>query len=297
MTHDDATELLHAMQENLLNERTRAELESHLEGCARCRGMAATYAAIHDVLQEENEHLAADEIVTYVTDRDNLVSIERQRVEAHAAACANCRDEISRVETVHASVQADPEGRRGSGKRSWWSPRSGAWLAVAAATLAAVLVYPAYLGIYRLPSVADHTVVVDEQNERLESELERLRAWSGPVGMELISGGLRAVGKTHTIKVDPNRPFVIIGIQVVITGEVPDDEPIRFEILSTNQEPIVFMELIAREAREQVQTAGVVTWLVPTEKFTPGEYTIEVGAPNGPDLLNVPVEVRQVDPS
>ncbi len=78
---------------------------------------------------------------------------------------------------------------------------------------------------------------------------------------------------------------------------VPDDEPIRFEILSTNQEPIVFMELIAREAREQVQTAGVVTWLVPTEKFTPGEYTIEVGAPNGPDLLNVPVEVRQVDPS
>ena len=233
-----------------------------------------TVELIRDVLESERRHLAADEIVTYATERETLSTHEKQRVETHTAECTNCRDELARVEQVHASVQADPQGRDSSRKQSLRPFTSSTWLAAAAAVLAAMLVYPAYLGIFRSPS-----------------DLEQLRDWSGPVEMELITGSTRSLDQTPTLTIDPQRPFVILGIQVVVTSEVTDETPVLFQILEAGKDTLLSLELSAQAVREQVRSAGVVTWLVPVETLEPGEYIIRVGLEDGTELLNVPVEV------
>src|SRR4051812_36504279 len=75
------------------------------------------------------EHLDADEIVAYV-DRA-VAGDERLRIEAHLAACTECRVEVSEVIGV---VRTIPELRQS--RRRYWIP------AAAAAALAIVLAWP-----------------------------------------------------------------------------------------------------------------------------------------------------------
>jgi anti-sigma factor RsiW len=286
MTHEEAIDLVHAGYDRPLDESARGELEAHLAGCERCRGVVATYGAIHEALREETVHLATDEIVAYVTDREVRAPDERERVEAHAVTCANCRDQIARVEQVHESVQADSSGRetsRPSARRPWYA---GPWLAAAAALFAVALLYPAYLGVYRLPSAA-------RQAESAQDELESLRGWSGPANLELITSGLRDLGDAPVVEIGPGQPFVILGVQVVVTGDVPDDARIRFEVLDPVMGAVSSMQLTARETREQVRSEGFVTWLVPSSNLKTGEHRVRVGGSDGAILLEVPVTVRR----
>jgi anti-sigma factor RsiW len=288
MTHEEALDLVHAGHDGPLDERARAGLEAHLAGCERCRGVAAIYGTVHEALREETAHLATDEIVAYVTDRDARAPDERERVEAHAATCASCRDQIARVEQVHDSVKADPGGRgtsRPSARRPWYA---GPWLAAAAALFAVALLYPAYLGVYRFPSAA-------RQAESAQNELESLRGWSGPAKLELITAGLRDLSDAPVVEIGPGQPFVILGVQVVVTGDVPDDARIRFEVLDPARGTVASMQLTARETREQVRSEGFVTWLVPSGNLEAGEHRIRVGRPDGAILLEVPVTVRRTD--
>jgi hypothetical protein len=278
MTHEEAIDLVHAGHDRPLDESARDSLEAHLAECEHCRGVAQTYGVIHDVLQEELRHLAVDEVVSYATDRDGRTPEERGRVEAHVGACTTCADEVARVERVHASVAADPAGRGASGakRRRWSTP--GAWLAVAASLVAAALLYPAYLGLSRTPS-----------------DLDSLGGWSGPADLELIAAGLRDAGEARVVEIEPGRPFVLFGIQVAITGEVPDDAAVRFEILDAEGRSAAEMRLTAVEVREQVRSAGVVSWLVAAGELEEGDYALRVDLSEGNRLIEAPLSVRVAD--
>jgi hypothetical protein len=314
MKHEEALELVHAMHERTLEAADRRDLDAHLADCARCRGVADTYALVFDTLQEENTHLAIDEIVSYATHREPLTAAERERVEQHVASCESCADDLARVERVHASIEADPGagGDGGPTGRSRWSGPAS-WVTLAAAIAALALVYPAYLGIVRWPETASRASEVRAEQERLESrlvelrasaehvndELERMRDWSGPVELELVTSTLRGADAPMTVELDPSRPFVLLGIQVAITGAVPDDAPIRFELADPSGTVARAMTTAAGEARDQVRSVGVVTWLVPTASLSPGKYRLRVvrdDLSDGPVLLEVPVEILDGSP-
>lgn len=294
MTHEEAIELVHARYDAALPEAARAELDAHLAECERCRGVEATYGLLYEALDEERSHPAVDEIVSYATSPDASAAPDRSVLEEHLAGCSRCRDEVERVRRVDASLRHDPRGGNGAGGRFRRISLRGSTLAWAAAVAAAVLAYPAYLGLVRLPEVAERAALVAEERSDLASEVARLQRWSGVTDLQVVGGALRGAGGAPEIVARAGRPFVVLGIQMVVPSGVPDEAELQCRLIDASGSTRAEIRLEAREARERIRSPGVITWLLSSARLDEGMYTLRIEGPESLVIFEVPVRVRVV---
>ena len=167
------TETLFWYQEGLLEGEVASQVRRHLAECPECQHraqMAKTFDArltaewlgtrLGQVVTEEWGCPGPEEwgrlFLEEVTDE-----AERRHLEAHRAACSDCRDTFGKMEQAFGALhRADPltTFHRAPSDRPWWEPvRSflgltpwpvwaGATVAVAIAFVAGLIVYPALFG-------------------------------------------------------------------------------------------------------------------------------------------------------
>jgi hypothetical protein len=306
MTHEDVVERLDGFHRRTLDEQTRLEVQTHLTGCAECRALSRTYRILHVSLSSGADaagegHPSSEEIVAYAEDRDRLDPQSVRSIDDHLAACASCAEEVERTKRVAESIRRRPEpdgsdiipGRAES--RSWPS-----WGALAAAALLAAVAYPAYLGLFKLPSIRSQATALQSQATQLENDLERLRGWGGAVDLNVLPRSLREGYGVATVTVGPDQPYAAILLELLVSRDVADEETLRFEIAASGGETVWELERTASEVRADIASWGVVTLIVPTDRMDSGRHTLQVAKvdrPGGEPLLHVLFDFQRQSPA
>ena len=311
MTHDEAIERSRELHAGTIDEQARGELEAHLRECEGCRSLHETVGFLHRALpacDDDPDHPYADEIVASVLDPESLAPDDREWIVGHVAGCRTCADEAAKVEAVERRMAGESlsPGRPTGRARPVWQ-RPGLLWAVAASVTLALLLYPAYLGLVRLPgALADargdnerlRASVEDlvASNESAARELDGLRHWTGAVDLDLVRSALRGSEGPVEIRVGAEQPFVVLGIEVRIPGGVSDGDPLRVRIAPASEPDLdaLSIDIPVSQARARIRETGVLTVAVGSSALPPGRYDLDVSLPRSPDrpaLLEVPVNV------
>jgi hypothetical protein len=282
MTHEDVFEQLDGFHRGTLDERAMAEMRAHLTDCEECRALARTYRVLQVSLSSEagiaeEGHPASERIVAYAEDRNRLDPQLARSMADHLAACASCTEEVERTRRVAESIRERPELdssgviREPARTRSW-----SAWGALAAAVLLAAVAYPAYLGLFRLPSARQQAATLRSETTRLEADLERLRGWGGAVSLNVLPRTLRDGAEVATVTLEPDQPYAAIALELLVPRRVADEEILRFEIVGPGDEVIWSLEQNAATIRADIANWGVVTLIVPSARMEPGRHSLAV---------------------
>jgi len=312
MKHEEAAPLLPDLENGTLTSPLREELESHVDGCDECKSLHRAYravrAALHAELPRRPQHPSADEIVAYAVGRDRLDKETANRIEEHLIGCNSCGEEVRRTHRVDASLT--PRAFDSAGKPAARFERFGGsgWLALAAAIVIAVLLYPAYLGTFRISALRDETAALRDTTARLEADardlrlsLESVRAtasrlagWSGSLDLNLLSSALRETRERPSVALPEAKPYVAFGVEIEVPEELSATETLLFTFTRLDEGIVSEIPLPARAARSAIRSAGVVTLVVPTEKLLAGLYRLDVTRPEHPEsrrLLRTEFEV------
>ncbi len=303
MMHDEATPLLLDLALGTLAPDERAALEAHLAACEECRAMRRTVERLVAAVREETSdagHPDADAVVSFAL--GGLSGAGSAAVAEHVASCAACAAEVdavrraeaeSREEALAGDIRRDPGGRAREGTRP--APRATsrrAWgaLAAAAAGLAALLAYPAYLGLVRLPVVESRSADVARETQSLATRvgalegelgaardaLARVREWGGATPLHLLSAAMRGGEEARTVRVDPAQPVVALAVELGALPESAAATPVRFVITRADGGAAFAADLAAADVRRELREAGVVLLLVPSARLAPGSYRLAV---------------------
>jgi anti-sigma factor ChrR (cupin superfamily) len=317
MKHEEAAPLLPDLHRGVLEGAERDEVESHLGECEECAALYRTYRTVHAALVADagvsTDHPSVDEIVAYATRRDRLDEDASRRIATHLGRCVACAEEVRRTE--RADVFATPsmaEFRRRSSATEVQAARTTRILALAAAFLAAVLLYPAFLGMFRVPELREQAETLAHSAGELESDVrdlsrsledaratsERLRDWSGAVGLNLLSSTFRGSDDPPRVKVAPSEPFVVFGVEMDLPETVSDSDVLLFRFTDERGTAAAEIRLPAAQARQAKRSAGVVTMVVPSERLDVGRYRLDVTAPAHPRptrVLSARFDVARTD--
>ena len=287
MTHEDATLLLHDLHAGRLGDESRVELEQHLDSCDDCKSFSDFYRTLQSTLKNESrpgDHLDPERIVTCAMEGD---------VDAHLTSCPTCSEEVERVRRAESSVPRTSDAAR---TRPPMIPASGTdWArhgALAAGIAIALLAYPAYRGMYRLPQVEDRAEQLQQENSGLREGVGTARV----VKLQLVSAPTREGETTATLEIVPGQPHLVLGVQVHIPGSATDSELLQLSLIGEEDDGAVSAELSVGDARQAIRAAGIVTFLVPSDSVRPGIATlrVSVGAqPEATTLFESRLEVVQ----
>jgi hypothetical protein len=249
-------------------------------------------------------HPDADSIVAFAL--GGLSAEGEATVAEHVASCAACAAEVdavrraeaeSREEALAGDIRRAPGGgaREGQWTASRPTPRTmprRAWgaLAAAAAGLAALLAYPAYLGLVRLPFVESRSADAAREAQSLSSRvgalegelgaardaLARVREWGGATPLQLLSAAMRGGGEARTVQVDPAQPVVALAVELGALPESGAATPVRFAITRADGGTAFAADLAADDVRRELRESGVVLLLVPSGRLAPGSYRLAV---------------------
>jgi len=303
MTHDEATPLLLDLALGTLAPDERTALETHLAACEECRVMRRTVERLVVAVREETSdagHPDADAIVAFALGGSSGAG--EAAVAEHVACCAACAAEVdavrraeaeSREEALAGDIRRAPGGGAREGART--APRATsrrAWgaLAAAAAGLAALLAYPAYLGLVRLPVVEDQSADAAREAQSLSTRvgalegelgaardaLARVHEWGGATPLQLLSGAMRGGEEARTVRVDPAQPVVALAVELGALPESAAATLVRFAITRADGGPAFAADLAADDVRRELREAGVVLLLVPSARLAPGSYRLAV---------------------
>jgi anti-sigma factor RsiW len=306
MTHEDVVERLDGFHRGTLDEQTRLEIQTHLTGCAECRALSRTYRILRTSLSSGTDvagedHPASEQIVAYAEDRHRLDPQRARSIADHLAGCASCAEEVERTRRVAESIRRRPEPETPGAiptraeSRSW-----STWGALAAAAILVAVAYPAYLGLFRLPSVRQQVSNLRMETTRLETDLERLRGWGGAVSLNVLPRSLRDGADLAAVPVEPDQPYAAIVLELLMPRQVADEEVLRFEIVGPRGEVIWNLERSASRVRADIARWAVVTLIVPSERMNPGRHTLEVVRVDRPaeePLLHVAFAVQRQSPA
>ena len=304
MNHEQAIDRMRDLLANSLDEESRAALEKHLQECADCRSLADTCLTLQETLSyganKDPDHPAAEEIVLAVLDPEGLSSDDRDWVEKHVTDCPDCSAEAAKVR----SVEEDTAEHGLRSPRRYFQTIS----AMAALVLLALLIYPAYLGLFRLPEIEQRSVDLAEDNQHLKTsaqgyersrdevqqQLDALLGWSGTVQLQELRSTLRDSSSTRELHVDRSRPFVALGLDLSIPRDLSDDSILEVRITDSSGNTIETFELEASEARRQIRDSGILTCLVGSQTLDEGKHDLQVvirDRPEIPALLEVPLQI------
>ena len=292
MTHEDVVERLHDLCHGRLDDRIATEVQAHLTACEECRALSGIYRILHVSLSsgdgmEREDHPTSEQIVAFAENREQLDAQLTKSISDHLARCDACADQTKRTRRVFESIRKRPEPvLRGVAEQAPWSRSVSRWGALAAAALVAMLAYPAFLGLVRLPSARVSA-------QAAEADLERLQDWSGPLALNVLPRSLRE-GAVPTVTVGPDQPFAAIALELLVPRGVLDTEILRISIHGSDGDAVWSLELTASRLRSDIAEWGVVTLLVSSERLQPGRHLLDVVRVDHPDedpLLRVAFDV------
>ena len=308
MDHQQASLLLSDLREGRLDHRMAADVEAHLAECQECREWSETYGLFSETLEEEDDdkaedHPSSEEIARFAIEPETLADQDLSRIALHLRACKRCATELDTTREAVAASRVESIAHPPS-PRAWWTPANPNFrAAVAAVIVLAALVYPAYLGLYRLPQATDRVHGVQSERDRLETdnrslrdELERAGSWSGPVGYLLLAGTMRGEGPVETLRLRPGQPHVSIAVRPDLPTGTPADASLTLEIRAVNDQAVWRAEMSAGEMQSDLAEFEVVFLQIPAAILPPGSYELRLFRSSAPDDLLLQAPFR-IDPA
>lgn len=215
-------------------------------------------------------HPPAEDLARLATGDPDLDPATRGRLTAHAQACPTCAREVDLAR------EAD---------RTAWARAPQAWirqgahgvglLRPALAVLAALLVFPAYLGLVRYPEQR-------AESHRLEAELDRAQRpvtpppgppWGGAAPLLFLSGPERSGSSTPTVTLRPGQPY--LAVLVAYDPREGTSDSIEVRIVRASDRATVWRSR-ARSDELWDPALEALTVLVPAEGWLPGAYRLEL---------------------
>lgn len=281
--HERAVESLPELFAGRLGANARVELEEHLAECEECRDIAAAMRMIGAALCENDddlEHPTADEIVALALGKRGLTASVRQRVEKHVETCSQCAAEIRRVRSVESSVPPMHALPRADGLDPRPKRRSRTRLAFAAAALLiAALAYPAFLGVVRLPAIEERARRLEERGADLARRMQNGHV----VQLQILRSPLREGSPTRSVRVNPREPYALLAIDAAVPESASPDARVRLQLLESEDDAVITAGISISEARSQLRSSGVLTWLLPSRDLRPGRYRLRASLLDGGD--------------
>ena len=122
-------------------------------------------------------------------------------------------------------------------------------------------------------------------------------SWTGSAALLTLEAPFRGTATVAQIDVQPDQPY----LPLVVSPEIPEAaqavDTFHFAITDVDVGTTVWsLELTAENARGQLDTTGVVTFLVPTEGMTAGLHAFSMEDAAGESLSRIPFEVQRQSP-
>ncbi|PYT14701.1 MAG: hypothetical protein DMF51_08045 [Acidobacteria bacterium] len=306
MTHDEAVLLLPDLSHDRLDAGVAAQARSHLSTCTECRATAETYERLLGAPRSDSSrsgaaHPSSAEIVRFALRSDDLQTEDLARLASHLRSCPGCAAD------VRLTREAESAGRAGwlrnllGNALALLDVRRPALAAAVATGLAvAVMGYPAFLGLYRLPRAAgdaerarqaearaqsDEQARMRQLTEAYDLKLDDLRrsvAPAEPIDLNFLVGAMRDAGPTSRLTIKVDRPLIHLAIAPDGRSISRSEEPYRFEILA-KERTIHAWELAGRRIRDYLDSPqGAVIFTVPASELSPGVYRLRLVSPRKP---------------
>ncbi len=300
MRHEDAVLLLPDMPRGKLDRIVAADLTDHLATCQECRGLLEMYDLLSRHLRLEaaataRAHPSSPQIVTHALRAAPVETEELVRTAAHLRHCPDCSKEVDAIQRAEEAHQRRPSSLLARFLRAAIDVRRpGLAATLAAGIVVALLGYPAFLGIYRLPLTAGQAEQLRSEQMRSRSEsdsrivalissyerkLEEVGRSNVPVGaveIHLLPGGARggAIREGPTISAD--QAGILLAVAPSSQVVARDAERYRFEILSGTTMAWSW-EMTGGEIRRFLRSAqGAVILSVPAASLPPGRYQVRL---------------------
>ena len=161
----EIAELLPWFVNGTLPEADRDKVQSHLQSCKDCQAAAKEIKSFSLQLQTHkesflSEHILSAKLVQYAEARNELSPDDQKNINAHLKTCSQCSQELKTLEKVNASLM---ESQRGlfykQVKEKFENLFSNPIVKPALAyIIILLLLYPAYLGIFKKRQVSEPIV-------------------------------------------------------------------------------------------------------------------------------------------
>ncbi len=306
MNHDRVLELLPDLLGGGLDEKARGEVTTHLAECPDCADALRTLEllATPGIGVEEGrsvDHPSSEEIVDFAVRAPTLDGGRREKIALHLEGCAACAVQVEVTQQVEAALSGTEGGPRNLLAFGRTSPSTRIWaVRIAATVVLALLAYPAFLGLVRLPDLAGRAESLAEANAELEAQVRRLgedlanarvalvqgQAWAGAWRLFEVAGGMRGEPDLTEIRVGRETSFVPLVVDVSAPAGAAPDPAILFEISGEDGRPVWKTETSLAAAADFA--SGPALLLVPAATLGEGRRMLQVYliAPGRKELLS-----------
>lgn len=265
MDHDCARLELADLVTGRLPAEKAVAVQAHVSECDECRGLVETLRGVERAFAFHGEallgeHPPAADIERYaVRDRD-LPSVAAAAIAAHVRSCDSCRYEVTVTRRVHRETE------------SWWGrllaflsePLSGnprMVLVPAAAILLLALVYPAYLGLVRLPQMTRQVGAGQE--------------WHGGVRFLTLAAPRRSGQEpTGEVRLRPGQPFLPVLVEADLDQTPPRPDRIVRVVLRAGDNGAVHWQTDLPAGEIWDPDLGSVSLLLPATSLVPDTYSL-----------------------
>jgi hypothetical protein len=291
MNHEVAAPMIGDLLHGRLRGETKTEVLSHVTSCGECKSLSETYGLLSEALLDNGlEHPSAEAIVQYAFTEDQLDPDERDRIATHLLGCELCASELEVTSQAEAEILAELSTVKAQDapridRRTRLAP------AIAAAVVAIVMAYPAYLGLFEVPRI-------DNRLASLEAErIGRVAAnWTGPVDLNILQSPLRNTGNDPVaIHLAAQQPYVVLTVDPGLLEEYVGTGVVYLDIRDTSRRSIWSWEFTEQQVVGAVN--GVVAVLVPADELPAGDLTMSVsrGADRAELVFDAPFRVTRSD--
>lgn len=298
MKHEEAVLLLPDLSMKGLDERVRSDLLAHREGCAECQDVSGLYDLFVSAVQENAAgaslaHPSSEEIVAYALQAETLLSEWRRQLASHLLVCPSCSEEVTLARDAERAsrprVLHFPFGRVLELSPAW---HPGLAAGMAAGLVLAVLAYPAYLGLNRVPELTREAGELQKARVSAEAKartltsrlaeaqerLGRVQNWVGPVQWLFLTGPRRGERPIPQLRLASGQPFVLVAVQASVPAGAAGLSVFRAEIRNVDGRVAWRSELTAAQMRESLDLASVIALPVPASALAPGPYKLTIAS-------------------
>jgi hypothetical protein len=293
MKHESAAPLL--LQTLETRSEMNDDLRNHVEDCEECRTLTETNGALaqaFDGRDAPGSHLTSEEVVRLAMDQ--TASPRDEGLRAHLRACARCAWEVRNVRS--AEMESTSDAPKPTLKAVEARSVSLNWPAIAGVFAVLLLLYPAYLGTFRLPAVAEErrAFVLAEQEAKarlLQVEgslsetrdlLSRVSAWTGPVQVPVLSPLVRGrEPRVAQVPVETGQPFLALALDLTSAGRLVTPGIHRVRVVGADAKEVFALEIGGSEIQERIAVGGVLTVFVPAGRIPRGSYSVTVAPSSG----------------
>ena len=279
MDHETIQAEIPAYAASRLEGEELRRVQDHLAECDICREMASTWKEIAAALREGGEAMFEPHPGTLAL-RDFAQGKpvpHGDRIARHVSVCPSCDLEVKAWRSREEIAPERPPAASMGDRRHRMTA-----LAVAAAFLVGL-----GLGFWLLPAPAQ---IAPTSGPVAEPPPETV--WSGPALPLILPRALRGQPSSVTYKVGKNQKYVVVAFPASLPAGVADTDRCRFVVRRHDGEMTWSFSLTAAEVRKHLESAEVVTFVVPSAALLPGTYEFRAMGPGPGDEVSYSVVVE-----